>query len=58
MRKARFLEYVLSTPWLLATIVIVLLIAGGIWLWSEIQESNEAEKRKQADRERGDTIWK
>jgi len=57
MRKARFWEYVLGTPWLLATIIIVLLTAGAFWLWSEINESKEAEKNKSADKKRGDSIW-
>jgi len=57
VRKVRLWEYILGTPWLLATIIIVVLLVGALWLWSEFHESNEAEDAKQKERRRSDSIW-
>ena len=58
MRKVLFYEYLLSHPWLLALIGLVLLIAGGVWLWDQIQESNASDRLMNNERNRSDSIWK
>ena len=58
MRRGRLLEYIWNTPWLLWTIIALIVIGIGFWIWEQVQENREADAlQKKRAREHSDSIW-
>lgn len=57
-RRGGLLELIWNTPWLLALVIVLIVVAVGFWIWQQVKESQEAEKLRDSERNRRDSIWK
>lgn len=48
---------IIETPWLRNLLLVLFAIATVVWIKDQIRIQKEGDKLREADRDRGDSVW-